>query len=227
MKLKDVDVVPGTVLDDNDPKKLGRVKIGATGYFDRTVMAIEAIPWVYPFTMSSAQSFTHVPTGSKVWLIVNTANEEEYWYLPFHEMNTDTEEVLSDDDMSSDVIFSRNICGKKLQIYQNKGEGIVVKNGDSSITIGNDGSLITTNGDAVFKIEGSNCYTGAGDAWHKMVKGDKLYDILSQLAKDLSILSTASNSTTPMPLIEPFNTASKNIENALPELLSERSYVSD
>ena len=216
----------GTVLDDHDPKKLGRVKIGATGYFDRKVMAIEAIPWVYPFTMSSAQSFTHVPTGGKVWLIVNKANAEEYWYIPFHEMNPGTSSAL-DDDVSSDVLFSRNICGKQLQVYQNKGEGLVIRNGDSSVILDNNGSIIASTGDATFKIEGDNCYTGAGDAWHKMVKGDKLYDILSQLAKDLSILSTASNSTTPMTLINPFDMASKNIEKALPELLSERSFVSD
>ena len=42
MKLGDkVELVLGIVIEDNDPKKLGRVKVSAPGYFDREVMSIE------------------------------------------------------------------------------------------------------------------------------------------------------------------------------------------
>ena len=52
MKLGEhVEMVLGTCLSNDDPKKLGRIKVAAPGYFDRTVMAIEAIPWAYPLTM--------------------------------------------------------------------------------------------------------------------------------------------------------------------------------
>ena len=147
MKLGEhVEMVLGTVLDANDPKKLGRVRVGAPGYFDRTVMAIEAIPWVYPLIMLGMQSSSTMSLGSKVWLIANNENEEEYWYLPFHELNNDTKEAAGE-SVTSDVLFSRNICGKKLQIYQNENEGIVIKNGDSIISLNNVGGILASTGE--------------------------------------------------------------------------------
>ena len=236
MKLGEhVEMVLGTVLEDHDPEKLGRVKVGAPGVFDRKTMSIEAIPWVYPLTMNHLQSFTHMQAGSKVWLIINRENQEEFWWIPYHELNTETKEAIND-DVCSDVIFSRNICGKVLQMYQNKEEGIVIKNGTATIVFDNEGAIIGKvegeGGDAgCFKIQGNNFYCGKDmdsvGGWYKMVKGDILYKILSQLAKDLGELATASESFYTAALVRPFERAAENIMRQLQKLLTERAFVSE
>lgn len=232
MKLGEtVEMILGTVIDDADPKKLGRVKVGAPGVFDRTTMSIKAIPWVYPLNMGHMQSYTHMSCGSKVWLIINKENQEEFWYIPYHELNEDTKAAIAD-DVESDVVFSRNICGKLVQIYNNKEEGIVIKNGTSKIALTNEGQIIGEvageGGACVFKIDGNNFYCGAeGGAWHQMVKGDVMYDILNGLVQKFGLLSTAAKTDHASALADPFNECAQVITDNLDKLLTERAYTSD
>ena len=66
MKLADVEMIPGVVVDDEDPKFLGRLKISAPGEFDVDSMDINDMFWVYPFPVGGYQSFSHMLKGSKV-----------------------------------------------------------------------------------------------------------------------------------------------------------------
>lgn len=228
MKLGEtVEIILGVVIEDQDPKKLGRIKVGAPGYFDREVMSIEAIPWVYPFTMNYVTSFSHIALGNKVWLIINKENEEEYWYIPYHELQEHTRKAIGS-DVSADVIFSRDICGRVVQIYQNPDEGLVIRNGGETITLDNNGNIIAKTGDATVKIVGNNVYCGQDDsAWEPMVRGNKLYELLSQLSSDFTELSTAAQSSPyTSNLVEPFRTASRNITDRLPDIKSQRANVS-
>lgn len=235
MKLGDkVELVIATVLDDHDPKKLGRIKVGAPGVFDRTTMSIDSIPWVYPFTMCHMQSFTHMQAGSKVWLIMNKENQEEFWWIPYHELYDDTKAAIND-DVESDVLFSRNIQGKIVQIYHNKEEGLVIKNGTALIELNNNGQIVGhvvgQGGDeGCFKVEGNNFYCGknmggVGD-WYKMVKGDVLYDMLERLVAYFGMLAVMSERNNTSTLVDPFRKCAEAITEALNRLLSERAFVS-
>lgn len=228
MKLGDkVELVLGIVIEDNDPKKLGRVKVSAPGYFDREVMSIEAIPWVYPFSMNYCTSFSHMPLGKKVWLLVNNENEEEYWYIPFHELHQHTKDAIGI-DASSDVIFSRDLGGGLVQIYQNPGEGLVIKNNGQTVTLDNNGNIIAKTGDATVKISGNNVFLGKDESeWEPLVLGNKLSDLLSQLSSDLTNLSTAAQASPyTATLAESFRTAAQNVTKQIPKIKSQRANVS-
>ena len=177
--------------------------------------------------MNYVTSFSHIPLGNKVWLIINKENEEEYWYIPFHELQDHTRKAIGP-DVSADVVFSRDVCGRVVQIYQNPDEGLVIRNGGETITLDNNGNIIAKTGDATVKIVGNNVYCGQDDSeWEPMVRGNKLCELLSQLSADLQELSTtAQSSPYTSSLVEPFRTASKNITDRMPDIKSQRANVS-
>ena len=119
MKLSNVDVVPGVIVDTKDPKKLGRVKINAPALMrgnnsGDTYGVVETIdnnvlPWVYPLTMSRYQSFSKQLEGMKVWVLNNTENYNEYWYIPMFDYIDVTEEIVS--EKYSAMLFS-DTCSK-------------------------------------------------------------------------------------------------------------------
>ena len=231
MKLgNDVEMVLGTVLDDNDPKKLGRVKVGAPGWFDRVTMSIDAIPWAYPLTMGHMQSYTHMSTGSKVWLIINKVNQEELYWIPFHELNEDTKEAISD-DVETDVLFSRNTQGKKVQIYNNKTEGLIIRNGSSVIKLSNDGKILVEQEDSkgYVKIEGGQVFCGKdGGTMYKMVKGEKLQDLINNLAGNFEKLYEAAQANPYTgSLAAPFQKTSKDLTNDVKDILAEKVFVTE
>ena len=228
MKLGDkVELVLGTCLSNDDPKKLGRIKVAAPGYFDRSVMAIEAIPWAYPFSMNAYQSYSTISEGGKVWLLDNKENADEFWYIPYHELNADTKQAIND-DVNSDVLFSRNVSGKTIQIYQNNTEGIVIHNGDNIITLPADGGIILKSGGSKISIEGGKIYVGTTDGNKvPIVMGDVVRDILNGISSSfVELFSQASSNPYTASLAPSFQQAAKNISEKLPELLSDNCTLS-
>ena len=149
MKLADVEMIPGVVVDDEDPKFLGRLKISAPGEFDVDSMDINDMFWVYPFPVGGYQSFSHMLKGSKVWLIKNTKNYYEYWYLPYFEMNANTFNLVnSKKKYDADVIVSRSDGSNNIQMYYNPEDGFNQKIGFASINIMPDGTISITTGGA-------------------------------------------------------------------------------
>ena len=51
MKFKDVELLPGVVIDAKDPKMLGRVKATVPTLFDNSAMDVKVMPWIYPISM--------------------------------------------------------------------------------------------------------------------------------------------------------------------------------
>lgn len=228
MRLGDsVNMVLGTCMSNDDPEKLGRIKVGAPGYFDRTVMAIEAIPWAYPLTMSSCQSYSTITEGSKVWLIDNEQNEDEYWYIPFHEFNNDTKAAIGNDIMT-DVLFSRNSGGKLVQIYSNDTDGIVIKNGDNNVILGPDGKVSICSDGVNMTMEGQTIYIGTdGGQKIPMVRSDILTNVLSDISSNMNVLYKASQNNPYIAVLSPaFMDISTSINNALSELTSSTVTIS-
>ena len=226
MKLKNVELIVGTCISNDDPNKLGRIKVGAPGYFDRTKMAIDDIPWVYPFTMSSNNSYTTIAEGQKVWLIDNKDNEEEFWYVPYHEMNPDTKEALND-DIESDVLFSRQVGDKLAQIYYNNTEGMMLRVGDAFITIDKQGFIRLQTSQANVIVEGSQVYCGTIEGEkEEMVRGQKCKAMIAQMSSDIKeVAKTALEHYPTSPLSLPLNNMAKNIDKALEKLLTSTAYT--
>ena len=106
MKLSNVEISPGVIVDAKDPEKLGRVKINApalmrgneSGDHFGVVDKIDnnVLPWIYPMMMNRYQMFSKELEGMKVWVINNTENYNEYWYIPMFDYIDVTEEIVSE-----------------------------------------------------------------------------------------------------------------------------------
>lgn len=215
MKLKNVEMIPGVIISEEDPDKLGRVKVAAPGLFDPETMDIDALPWIYPLMQFGYQGYAKMKDGQKVWVINNKKSYDEYWYVPFFELNEDTIRAI-DQNEESDVVISRTITeDASVQIYYNKTEGIVLRIGDNKIRIQQNGDIYNESNGSVIKIEGKHVYTGLADGeFEPMILGDKLYDLLKTLQQDLSKLQqVAATNIYTMNLSTPLQQMVQNLNN--------------
>ena len=201
MKLADVEMIPGVVVDDEDPKFLGRLKISAPGEFEVDSMDINDMFWVYPFPVGGYQSFSHMLKGSKVWLIKNTKNYYEYWYLPYFEMNANTFNLVnSKKKYDADVLVSRSDGSNNIQMYYNTEDGINQKIGFASINIMPDGTISITTGGAApsagtFHTNSKNNeigYDGGEYPRQFAVMGENLHKLLDELNGKFKTLATTA-----------------------------------
>lgn len=203
MKLKNVELIPGVVVDDLDPKYLGRVKVSAPGEFDPSTADIETMFWAYPILPQwGYQGFSRLLRGSKVWLIKNTENYYEYWYVPYFEMYQNTYDLVnSDEKYVADVVVSRVDNGKNVQIYYNSPDGIKLllqkgyvqlhPNGDINIETG-----LETEGDGKFNVNSQKSTIIWKDEKTKKVQpaalGDNVAHYIKDCGEQFSLLSTAA-----------------------------------
>ena len=201
MKLADVEMIPGVVVDDEDTKFLGRLKISAPGEFEVDSMDINDMFWVYPFPVGGYQSFSHMLKGSKVWLIKNTKNYYEYWYLPYFEMNANTFNLVnSKKKYDADVLVSRSDGSNNIQMYYNPEDGINQKIGFASINIMPDGTISITTGGAApsagtFHTNSKNNeigYDGGEYPRQFAVMGENLHKLLDELNGKFKTLATTA-----------------------------------
>lgn len=201
MKLADVEMIPGVVVDDEDPKFLGRLKISAPGEFEVDSMDINDMFWVYPFPVGGYQSFSHMLKGSKVWLVKNTKNYYEYWYLPYFEMNANTFNLVnSKKKYDADVLVSRSDGSNNIQMYYNPEDGFNQKIGFASINIMPDGTISITTGGAApsagtFHTNSKNNeigYDGGEYPRQFAVMGENLHKLLDELNGKFKTLATTA-----------------------------------
>ena len=138
MKFTDLELIPSVIINDIDPKKLGRVRCAVPGYINGETMAVSRMPWIMPLNMNGYQQFSHPMKGQKVWVIKNHTNENEYWYIPFFELNEDSKSYLSQvyDQDHPEILFSRNSGGyHALMTYDDK-NGYIVNINENLIAVG-------------------------------------------------------------------------------------------
>lgn len=227
MKFKDVELLPGVVIDCKDPKMIGRVKVTVPGLFDSTQMDKEGIPWVYPISMPGYQRFSKLQNGSKVWVFKQEGNYREFWYMPMFQLHEGTRNIVSEYE-EPDVLLARSAGENSVYIYYTDKQGIMLKLGpDSSINIKPNGDILSKSGEGQVLISGGKVYIGKESPNEPAVLGNQLYDLLSQLASDLQTLSSkAGSSPYTSTLVEPFATASTNVTSKLKNILAERTIVS-
>ena len=206
MKLSNVEVVPGVIVDTKDPKKLGRVKINAPALMrgnnsGDTYGVVETIdnnvlPWVYPLTMSRYQSFSKQLEGMKVWVLNNTENYNEYWYIPMFDYIDVTENIVSEKyDNDVEVLMSRKNGDGSAAIYYDRSGGHVTQINDYSwnMTPGGDITCHSEQGD--IDIRGGHVYMGKNtDSYEPAVFGDALVDLLDEISDVFTKLSVSHSS---------------------------------
>jgi len=183
MDLKDYKILPGIVIDVEDPKYIGRVKADAPGLFNSEVMNKEGLPWIYPFNMNGYQRFSKLMNGSKIWILTNM-NYTEFWYWPMFELNDDSKDIISKDESDyeqSEVLLSRNMGDNSVYIYYSPSQGIMLKNSENTyINIKSDNEIEIKADKGVVRIKGSSVEIGNdNEGFVNAVRFDKLQTMLS------------------------------------------------
>ena len=114
----------GVVEDNQDPDKLGRVKIRVMDIFDD--IEVEDIPWAMPWKDLNGNSF-NVPEKGKVLIVIfenGDQNKPEFIYSDHYNINLENKiKSLSGENYTS---MKSLIFDHKTQIYVNEEEGLKI-----------------------------------------------------------------------------------------------------
>jgi len=116
------EVFVGIVEDNQDPRKLGRVKVRVANIFEEIPTA--DIPWAFPHKDLNGNQFNIPDVGKVVSVIFDQGNlyEPEYVYADHYNVNLEKKlSSLSDPDYKS---MKALMFDHKTQIYSNDGEGL-------------------------------------------------------------------------------------------------------
>ena len=93
MKVQNGKTYIGVVEDNNDPKKMGRVKVRVLDIFDNT--PLEDIPWANPWKDLSGDHFSLPDKGKVVTVVFEDANTNNPEFIFSDHYNTNLEKKLS------------------------------------------------------------------------------------------------------------------------------------
>lgn len=185
MRLEDYELLPAIAVSVEDDEDLGRIKVSLPGEEGADNCQVGALPWAYPFTMTGTyQGFTKLVAGCKVWILRNTTNPDEMWWIPMADYNPNTKNIIPGD--TTDVLISRDLgSGKNVYIYHNDASGIVISLGSTKINITTSGDIILSNGEASVKLNGNSVYLNTTSTSNAAVKEKELNDTLCKINKCL------------------------------------------
>lgn len=122
MKVESGKTYVGVVEDNNDPKKLGRVKVRVLDVFDNTPIA--DIPWANPWKDLSGDHFALPDKGKVVTVVFENANTNNPEFIFSDHYNVNLEKKLSQLGESDYLSNKALIFDHKTQVYVNDGEGL-------------------------------------------------------------------------------------------------------
>ena len=123
----------GIIVENNDPRKLGRCRIRVIDVFDD--IPLEDIPWATPWKDLNGNSFNLPEKGKVVTVIFDSGNiyKPEFIYSEHYNINLESKlSKLSEGDYKSmkSVIFDH-----KTQIYVNDSEGLKIDHKFNNLNI--------------------------------------------------------------------------------------------
>ena len=219
MLFRDIEAIPGVVIDAEDPENLLRVKAAVPGVFDPGTMSKEALPWIYRFPMCGYQQYSKLMTGSRIWVLRNTKNYYEFWYIPFSDLNDNTLNAAKSD---GDVLVSRYFGESNAQLYYNIKEGFKTVLGENYMQLDASGNTVNMSNGYSSKVYGGHYYAGKdGGEYEPMVLGNKLAELFGQISSGLDELANvAESSPYTSQLSVPIRNIKLNIDTLYPEITS-------
>lgn len=177
MKVESGRTYLGVVEDNNDPKKLGRVKVRVLDVFDNT--PLEDIPWSNPWKDLSGDEFKLPDKGKIVTVVFENAdiNSPEFIFSDHHNINL--EKKLSQLSESDYLSMKSLIFDHKTQIYVNEGEGLKLDHKFNLINI-KDKSIDINLKDNFGKIN-----LGTANSTQRIILGDNFLNWFDDFVKIL------------------------------------------
>lgn len=214
MKLSNVELIQSTIIDSDDPEKLGRVKCIIPGVFENSAHK-DTYPWICPFGMTRYQSFSKELNGMKVWVVQVKDNYNEFYYIPIFEKINITKDYLEEKyDQNPEIVYMRDNAGQISQFTYDDADGCNMSIGEFFIKLKPDGEIHCHGNGADVHINDGIVYIGSDeDGGHEpAVYGNKLYDILSDLQGAMDQLIKSCNSPYLSPLTPGFTKAKQALE---------------
>jgi hypothetical protein len=112
----------GVVEDNNDPKKMGRIKVRVLDVFDNTPIA--DIPWASPWKDLVGDQFTLPDKGKIVTVVFENANINNPEFIFSDHYNINLEKKLEQLSSADYLSMKSLIFDHKTQIYVNDSEGL-------------------------------------------------------------------------------------------------------
>jgi hypothetical protein len=122
IKVKEGKTYIGVVEDNNDPKKIGRVKVRVINVFDDLELA--DIPWAKPWKDLNGNDFNIPDKGKMVTVVFESANPYKPEFISADHFNVNLEKKLSGLSESDYLTMKSLIFDHKTQIYVNDSEGL-------------------------------------------------------------------------------------------------------
>jgi LAS superfamily LD-carboxypeptidase LdcB len=168
----------GIVEDNQDPKRLGRVRARIPIIFDE--IPTEDIPWAKPWKDLNGNEFNAPEVGKIVSVVFDRGNpyKPEYIYAEHYNVNLENKlQSLSSDDYSS---FKAILFDGSTQIFRSKSEGLKIDHEYSNINITQEGNINLNIRDNNSKVQ-----IGSPDAAQSAVLGTAFMDWMDKFVDEL------------------------------------------
>ena len=124
MKIEENKTYVGVVEDNNDPKKLGRVRVRVLDIFDD--LKVEDIPWATPYKDLNGNGF-NIPDKGKVLLVVfDQGDKYKPEFISSDHFNTNLEKKVLSLTGDNYISMKSLLFDHKTQIYVNDSEGLKI-----------------------------------------------------------------------------------------------------
>jgi len=167
----------GVVEDNQDPKKMGRVKVRVMDVFDE--IPLEDIPWAMPWKDLNGNQFNTPEKGKVVMVVFDQGSQDnpEFIYADHYNINLENKlKSLSDSDYTS---MKSLIFDHKTQIYVNDSEGLKIDYKYNNINISESGINLN------LKDNNTSLNLGDASANQQAVLGNHFMDWLEKLLDTL------------------------------------------
>jgi len=217
MDVANFDLVPGIIIDVNDPMKLGRIKCSAQGLFDPNTMDEDVLPWIMPIKMNKYQMFSKQEKNRKVWILNNKNNPNEYWYFTHFEMIKITDDLVKEKyDNDIEVVVSRPTAALSAQFSYDNKDGFIIHYDDWKWNMTPDGKVTCHGDQGDIDIREQHVFAGRNSEeplYEPSTLCNSLRTVFQQLQFDFAMLKAAASQEDPL-LVPGFTSAEMHCMNA-------------
>lgn len=167
----------GVVEDNQDPNKIGRIKVRVVNIFDD--IPLEDIPWANPWKDLNGNQFNVPEIGKIVIVVFDNGNEDnpEFIYADHYNINLENKlSQLSSEDYTS---MKSLIFDHKTQIYVNESEGLKIDHKYNNVNITDSGVNVN------LKDNNNSLNLGDSTADQQVILGNHFIEWMDKFLKSL------------------------------------------